>query len=378
VLLVGRELSSSCLEFERRISRPHVLPFGVMARAAMKLAVPELQLPAHVMNLPVRTPAEKKQEQTAVAVIGEGVRSLPAVDLEARGYRRAALISFNMHSNRISTFLGLEAFTSLTSLNLSGNELDGAAIEASAPHLGALSALVTLDLSANRITSLRGLPCLPQLRRLLLPYNAIASLDGLQALAPALQHLDLRANKLAAPFEQHCRVLRTLTRLLELTLQSSSGSQANPVCCAANYSAATLAAAGMTALQQLDGADVSSIVRAAVAAAPAEQAVIAMPKFDAVAARFKQVIAHSLCCSKCHQCLCRLFTNCCSYCSYLNRSLSAGSRRTVQRHSSTVASSSSYSAAVKQLRQSATTARKTATLPALTVTIMLLMIMMMQ
>jgi Leucine Rich repeat len=336
----------------------------------MKLAVPELQLPAHLVNLPVRSHEEKKPEQqTAVAVIGEGVRSLPAVDFEARGYRRAVLTALNLHSNRISSFLGLEAFTSLTSLNLSGNELDGAAIEASAPHLSALTALVTLDLSANRITSLRGLPCLSQLRRLLLPYNAIASLDGLQALAPALQHLDLRANKLTAPLEQHCRVLRTLTRLQELTLQSSSGSQTNPVCSAANYNAATLAAAGIAALQQLDGADVTGIVRDAIAAA-AGQAIVAMPKFDAVAARFKKVQALCFCSFSAHTCK---LLKCSSLC-VCYRSLSAGSRRTVHRHSSTAASSSDSATAAKLLLHlSATTARKTATQRALMMTLMTMM-----
>lgn len=68
----------------------------------------------------------------------------------------------------------------LTDLNLSSNELDGAAIRSCAPHLGALSSLESLDLSCNRVDALLGLPFLPRLRRLLVPYNRLVSLDGVQ------------------------------------------------------------------------------------------------------------------------------------------------------------------------------------------------------
>lgn len=68
----------------------------------------------------------------------------------------------------------------LTALNLSSNELDGAAIRSCARHLGSLSSLESLDLSCNRIDALLGLPYLPRLSRLLVPYNRLGSLDGVQ------------------------------------------------------------------------------------------------------------------------------------------------------------------------------------------------------
>lgn len=72
------------------------------------------------------------------------------------------------------------AFQALTNLNLSSNELDGAAIRSCAPHMGALSCLESLDLSCNRIDTVLGLPFLPRLSRLLVAYNRLMSLDGVQ------------------------------------------------------------------------------------------------------------------------------------------------------------------------------------------------------
>ena len=68
----------------------------------------------------------------------------------------------------------------MTSLNLSSNELDGGAIRSCAQHLGALASLESLDLSCNRIDGLLGLPFLPRLSRLLVSYNRLSSLDGVQ------------------------------------------------------------------------------------------------------------------------------------------------------------------------------------------------------
>lgn len=110
---------------------------------------------------------------------------------------------------------------SLKTLNLSSNELDGAAIRSSGPHLAALSSLETLDLSCNRLDALLGLPFLPQLRRLLVPYNRLASLDGLQVGAPAVSQIRAgRVSGTEAATARRCRVSRA--RCLRLAVGARS------------------------------------------------------------------------------------------------------------------------------------------------------------
>jgi len=109
-----------------------------------------------------------------------------------------------MHVPSLSLFIALNVFATgallllppapfrtwctqaLITLNLSSNELDGDAIRSCAPHLGGLSSLESLDLSCNRIDALLGMPFLPRLSRLLVPYNRLESLDGVQVKCAAI------------------------------------------------------------------------------------------------------------------------------------------------------------------------------------------------
>eukprot|EP00903_Cladosiphon_okamuranus_P006766 g6598.t1 len=185
--------------------------------------------------------------------LNENIRSLLEVDFPAYGVARpSTLVSLSLHSNRISSFEGFSAMTALVALNLSSNELDGAAIRSSAPHLGALSSLESLDLSCNRIDELLGLPFLPRLSRLLVPYNRLGSLDGVQALASSLTYLDARDNRIAGPPGAHAPHLAALGRLTTLVLASpGGGGHPNPVCACRDYRRDVFAA--VRSLQALDG-----------------------------------------------------------------------------------------------------------------------------
>ncbi|CAM9480031.1 unnamed protein product, partial [Choristocarpus tenellus] len=181
----------------------------------------------------------------------EGISSLSLVDFRARGADPSTLLSLSLHSNRVSSTEGLAHLTTLKSLNLSSNELDGTAIRLCAPHLGVLTFLETLDLSCNRINSLLGLPCLPHLQRLLLPYNRLSSLDGVQSLASSLVFLDVRDNHLNAPVETHAPHLAALGNVTELLMMSPRGGQANPLCFSGTYRGGIFAS--MRSLVKLDG-----------------------------------------------------------------------------------------------------------------------------
>ncbi|CAM9225275.1 unnamed protein product [Pylaiella littoralis] len=190
--------------------------------------------------------------------MNENIRSLLEVDFPAYGITRpSSLVSLSLHSNRVSSLEGFSSLTALTALNLSSNELDGAAIRSCAPHLGGLSSLESLDLSCNRIDALLGLPYLPRLRRLLVPYNRLGALDGVQALASSLTYLDARENRIAGPTGTHAPQLAALGRLKNLVLASRGGRgrgggwHSNPVCACRDYRRDIFAAA--RSLETLDG-----------------------------------------------------------------------------------------------------------------------------
>ncbi|CAM9387669.1 unnamed protein product [Ectocarpus sp. 8 AP-2014] len=207
--------------------------------------------------------------------MNENIGSLGEVDFLAYGIARpSTLVSLSLHSNRLSSLEGFASMTALTALNLSSNELDGEAIRSCAPHLGPLASLESLDLSCNRIDGLLGLPFLPGLRRLLVPYNRLTSLDGVQALASSLTHLDARDNRIAGPAGAHAPHLAALGRLESLALTSVGRGrrvQLNPICACRGYREDVFAAA--RSLKTLDGENASLFFEdRETAATPAEAA----------------------------------------------------------------------------------------------------------
>ncbi|KAJ1387755.1 hypothetical protein B484DRAFT_4679, partial [Ochromonadaceae sp. CCMP2298] len=111
---------------------------------------------------------------------------------QTQGQRRALdrVHSLNLHFNQLTSLHGLPRYTFLSSLNLSSNHL----VSCDLPELALLPALSTLDLSGNKISSLRLLPFLPSLTTLAAAFNFITSCAGLADATPALESLDLRGN----------------------------------------------------------------------------------------------------------------------------------------------------------------------------------------
>lgn len=141
--------------------------------------------------------------------------------------------ALNLHLNRLTKLEGLAStrFAQLRELVVSGNHLRELHQEdfTNLPHL------VLLDLSCNELQKLHGLAPLVSLERLLLAFNRLASLDGLQqlwGLNSRLQELDLRCNRVSETsqfiFLSGCFQLRHLklsTGVQQQALQSSP----NPV-----------------------------------------------------------------------------------------------------------------------------------------------------
>ena len=118
----------------------------------------------------------------------------------------------------------MESFGRLRELNLSSNAIEK--IEG----LQSLVELEVLNLSCNRIQVVQGLASCHRLRRLVLSHNRIAQISGLQQLAGetyALEHVDLRNNKIASLRDLQC--FQALTGLRELLLHTGKG-QSNPCC----------------------------------------------------------------------------------------------------------------------------------------------------
>ena len=145
-----------------------------------------------------------------------------------------SLQSLNLHANEISVISGIDSLVNLTSLNLSSNRIG------TIQGLDKLIRLTSLDLSSNQVRSdsasdschtsvlrlqireVSGLQSLHALTTLKLAYNKITSLAGLskenfQGIAPRLQRLDLRDNRIH-PLDEllHLSACRVSSRTLSL------------------------------------------------------------------------------------------------------------------------------------------------------------------
>ena len=94
----------------------------------------------------------------------------------------------NLHCNCLQHLGGLpyKSLTSLTELNLSSNDFSSSYL----PELSYIPSLRILDLSANKLQSVLDLPFLPGLESLLVAYNLLTRLDGLEENVPNLRKLD--------------------------------------------------------------------------------------------------------------------------------------------------------------------------------------------
>ncbi|ETO27147.1 hypothetical protein RFI_09984 [Reticulomyxa filosa] len=151
------------------------------------------------------------------------------------------LIELDLHCNFICKIEQLQTLTKLKFdfyfnievgdlliLNLSSNQIT------EITGLESLKELEELNLSSNRISAIdvQSLKSQTKLRKLILSYNFIDDLRGLQAscfqIAPMLQHLDLKGNCLADLRQLHH--LAHLTSLHQLILQDGTDEKANPFC----------------------------------------------------------------------------------------------------------------------------------------------------
>ncbi|CAM9305835.1 unnamed protein product [Scytosiphon promiscuus] len=292
------------MPLEKSVARPSPTPqrLGDEARNAAAAAAPAAAVEVSRVDV---------HETSAVQILNamnENIRSLGEVDFLAYGVPRPShLVSLSLHSNRLSSLEGFASLTALTSLNLSSNDLDGGAIRSCAPHLGGLSSLESLDLSCNRIDTLLGLPFLPRLSRLLVPYNRLESLNGVQVRC--------------APFFSHASVEDGAGRFVRFHNVQVSGVWSageerrrpnNPLCSCRGYRRDVIAAAARS-LQTLDGrpaddagapddvpggpgsaegAATATMLLAAAARAPRPpppEEVPVMPRFDALAGRFRRL-----------------------------------------------------------------------------------------
>ena len=194
--------------------------------------------------------------------------------------------SLVFHGNRIAS-LSVSSqlkLPSLRSLNVSSNEVAYADV-------GDLSslcpALEGLDLAANRVVSVRGLSTLRALSSLNLAFNALTDLRWLAELGGGggphpLTRLDLRDNAIEDPSElfnlRHAPLLRELRlRSAELQRDRDGGGArvtatcANPVCGRSTYLPIVLAAC--PALLTLDGVPVAAW-RDSLAAVQAQSALL--------------------------------------------------------------------------------------------------------
>jgi hypothetical protein len=128
----------------------------------------------------------------------------------------------NLHCNLLTSLKGLPPFLHLTEINLSSNCFTTCNL----PELGHLPQLQSLDLSGNKIDSLRPLPFMPSLRRLSVAFNFICSLEGLHDSTPHLVYLDVRGNLISRRSE----ILDPVQRLTALQSLLLGGTQPNPIC----------------------------------------------------------------------------------------------------------------------------------------------------
>ena len=159
------------------------------------------------------------EEENVVDKVGVGVSSLTELD-------QSLLISayeINLHCNRLSNLKGLPKLSNLRSMNLSSNEFRTSDL----PELSFLPCLVNLDLGGNALESLVALPFLPSLKDVSFAFNAITSLNGIENL-PNLNNLDLRGNRISHPSD--VLSLRYLQSILNITMADKNNRNSNPLC----------------------------------------------------------------------------------------------------------------------------------------------------
>lgn len=115
-------------------------------------------------------------------------RDWPPIDHFAGLEPFTDLHTLSVTGQELQSFGGLPAFVRLENLYLQGNQINSLA------DMPLLPALRRLDLSLNALCSLEGLPALPELTTLDLSHNPLQSLEGMPAL-PALRNLALSGNR---------------------------------------------------------------------------------------------------------------------------------------------------------------------------------------
>jgi hypothetical protein len=151
-------------------------------------------------------------------MIGFGVSSFESLSLEL--FRGDQL---NLHGNSFTSLRGLPEMKTLTDLNLSSNFFETMDLK----ELSFLPNINILDLSGNRIKGLDDAPFLPTLKILRISFNLISNLSGIHNFAN-LEILDCRGNQLKHTSD--CLNIQALGNLQEITLASSDGRHANPIC----------------------------------------------------------------------------------------------------------------------------------------------------
>ena len=129
----------------------------------------------------------------------------------------------NLHGNLFTSLRGLPELKCLTELNLSSNLFETMALK----ELLFLPNLKVLDLSGNRIKTLEETPFLPVLKILRISFNLVTHLTGILNLVN-LEILDCRGNQLKSVSD--CLDIQALGSLQEITMASSDGRHANPIC----------------------------------------------------------------------------------------------------------------------------------------------------
>lgn len=150
-------------------------------------------------------------------LIGQDLVSLQDVNWE----KAKRCESVNLHFNRLTNTIGLPALSTIIELNLSSNHFKACDL----PELTKLPALVSLDLSGNKISSLQKLPYLPNLRNLSIAFNFLTGLDDIHIKLPYLEQFDIRGNQVARSSD-----LDPLGELHQLRVLFIGGPQQNPVC----------------------------------------------------------------------------------------------------------------------------------------------------
>lgn len=96
----------------------------------------------------------------------------------------------NLHCNQLENLYGLPHYIYLKEINLSSNNFNTCNL----PELSYLPILESLDLSGNKIESLRLLPFLPNIKYFSIAFNFIYTLNNIQDSMPNVINVDIRGN----------------------------------------------------------------------------------------------------------------------------------------------------------------------------------------